>query len=115
MTQFRVKRIHDDPADSDGHRLLVDRLWPRGVSKEQAQLDGWAKEVTPSTELRQAFHDGDLDEAAFAERYRDELDSSGAVADLINDLPSVVTLLTAVKDPEHGHVPVLLQALRDAN
>lgn len=57
MREFRVKRIYDDPSTDDGVRLLVDRLWPRGVSKEAAKIDLWAKELTPSNELRKWFHD----------------------------------------------------------
>ena len=57
---FQIKRIYDDPSENDGYRVLVDRLWPRGVSKEQAQLDEWCKEIAPSTELRKWF-DHDLD------------------------------------------------------
>lgn len=112
MTTFAIKRIYDGPGD-DGLRVLVDRLWPRGVRKEDARIDRWAKQATPTSELRKAFHGGDLSADEFAERYRGELAESGAAEDLAADLPDRVTLVTAVKDPEHSHVPVLLAELRE--
>lgn len=112
MTTFTIKRIHDEAGDDDGMRVLVDRLWPRGVRKADAGVDRWAKDATPSTELRKAFHAGDLDQDDFAERYRAELAESGAAEELAADLPKKVTLLTAVKDPDNSHVPVLLEELR---
>jgi uncharacterized protein YeaO (DUF488 family) len=97
-------------------RVLVDRLWPRGLSKEAAGIDEWARPVTPSGELRKWFHANGERYEEFARRYREELASpevSGEV-DRLAGLAAerVVTLLTAVKDPEHSHVPVLLGVLR---
>ncbi|GGZ36871.1 hypothetical protein GCM10010387_33680 [Streptomyces inusitatus] len=113
---FRVRRVYDPPEPADGRRVLVDRLWPRGVSKERAAVDEWLKDVTPSGDLRTAYHSGRLDFAAFRARYEEELaepDRVAAVGRLI-DLAraSTVTLVTAVKDPEHSHVPVLVDHLR---
>jgi len=78
----RIKRVYDDPASSDGQRVLVDRIWPRGMSKERAQLDEWCKEVPPSTDLRKWYdHDPDKwDE--FTRRYRKELKDADRAAAL---------------------------------
>ena len=102
----RLKRIHDEPGLDDGRRILVDRLWPRGVSKERAALDLWAKELAPSHGLRKAYHTGELDFDAFATVYRDELDGAD-LAPLSGD----VTLLTAAKDPGRSHLAVLRDLL----
>lgn len=106
---FRVARIYDD--HSKGTRVLVDRLWPRGVKKENADLDEWLKDVAPTTELRQWYgHDpAKFDE--FERRYRGELrktPAAGAVAHL-RQLASThrVTLLTATKDVDHSAAYVL--------
>lgn len=112
MTTFAIKRIYDEAAKNDGHRILVDRVWPRGVAKDKAAIDQWAKDATPSSELRKAFHGGALDQNEFAARYRDELEASGAARELAKDLPKKVTLVTSVKDPDSSHVPVLLAELR---
>ena len=105
----RIKRVYDDPAPSDGYRILVDRLWPRGLSKDEAALDEWLRDVGPSTGLRQWFgHDPErFDE--FASRYRAELDSSDALAQLrarCREHP-VVTLLFGARDAEHNQAVVL--------
>jgi uncharacterized protein YeaO (DUF488 family) len=113
---FRVRRVYDPPEPADGTRVLVDRLWPRGLTRDRAALDEWPKELTPSADLRTWYHAHRGDEAEFARRYRDELadpglaPSAGHLRRLASDRP--VTLLTAVKDPAHSHVPVLLAHLR---
>ena len=107
-----IKRIYDDADDSDGQRVLVDRLWPRGVSKEQAQLDAWMKDIAPSPELRTWWnHDPDrLQE--FADRYEQELsdedhaDAVDELIDLIHDNDRV-TLLYAAKDENVNHAKIL--------
>ena len=74
MTQIRIKRVYDDPEKRDGYRILVDRLWPRGIKKECLQYDEWAKEITPSPRLRSWFHNdisGHWEE--FTSMYREEL------------------------------------------
>jgi len=110
MAHLQVKRIYDDPADEDGTRILVDRLWPRGVSKEDARLTLWCKDLAPSDELRRWYdHDPQRFEA-FAEAYRAELDEAGeAIARLREtvDLRRRVTLLTATRDLAHSHAKVL--------
>ncbi|MRH86627.1 DUF488 family protein [Nocardia sp. SYP-A9097] len=114
--RYRVKRVYDAPAADDGRRVLVDRLWPRGISKQQAAIDEWAKEVTPSNELRKWYHaDPQARRAEFETRYRLELAADApqeALARLRRaaaDEP--LTLVTAVKEPELSHVPVLLGEL----
>jgi DNA-3-methyladenine glycosylase len=111
---FLVKRVYADPDPGDGFRVLVDRLWPRGVTKERAALDRWLKEVAPSTELRTWFHaqaDG-FDE--FADRYRAELATNPAVGELreIGGTHPTVTLLYSVKDPARNHAGILATYLR---
>ena len=111
-----IKRAYDKPTSTDGHRVLVDRLWPRGVKKEALELDEWLKDVGPSTELRQWFgHDpGRFDE--FAEHYRDELSSSKAFAELqqLAADHDKLTLVYAAKDPKCNHAIVLRDHLVDA-
>lgn len=108
MTTLHVQRVYDPP-EGEGFRVLVDRLWPRGVSKEAAAVDLWAKELCPSDELRRWYHDDpDARFEDFSERYRAELDAddtSGVVDELRRQ--DDVVLLTAVKEPGHSHVTVL--------
>ena len=73
-----IKGVRDEPSPDDGRRVLADRLWPRGVSKERAALDEWAKDATPSTALRRAFHSGDLAWEQFVPAYRAELEEEPA-------------------------------------
>ncbi|WP_270239691.1 DUF488 domain-containing protein [Kocuria marina] len=117
MARLYIHRIREDAAQDDGARILVDRLWPRGVSKDHAALDHWFKGVAPSDELRQWFgHDPDKFDR-FAERYREELDedASGEVVELKHLLRDVdsATLLYDAKDEEHNNAVVLLGWLRD--
>lgn len=100
---MRVARIYDEP--DGGHRILIDRLWPRGVSREQAALDPWAKDLAPSDGLRKAFHDG-LPFEAFAAAYREELEG----ADLAPLRRDDAVLLTAAKG-RPCHADVLLDML----
>ncbi|UQU66593.1 DUF488 family protein [Couchioplanes caeruleus] len=105
-----IKRAHEEPSTEDGYRVLVDRLWPRGISKDRAHLDQWLKDVAPSTELRRWFHadEGSFDE--FAARYRDELTTNPAVDQLRDILAAhpVVTLVYAAKTPhDRSHAAVL--------
>lgn len=81
---FRIKRIYDDPADDDGCRVLVDRLWPRGVSKERAGLELWLKEIAPSPPLRQEFAHMQERFADFRAQYEDELEDNPAVEQLLD-------------------------------
>ena len=109
-----IKRIYDKPAEEDGFRVLVDRLWPRGVSKEKAALDAWLKEVAPSSELRTWFDHKPERFAEFTARYEVELKNNPALAELqkmLDDHPQI-TLLYAAKDPAINHAKVLLAFLQ---
>lgn len=105
----RIKRVYDAPDPSDGYRVLVDRLWPRGVAKERAAVDLWLKDAAPSPTLRTWWHHDPDRLGRFAERYRLELDSNPAV-DVLRDLArrhGTVTLLYAARDPHVNHALVL--------
>lgn len=109
---FQIKRIYDEPQSSDGHRILVDRLWPRGVTKERAALEDWMKEASPSPELRRWFAHKSENFAAFSERYRFELETDPGKQEAIKkllDLSSrgTVMLLYAAKSPEINHAIIL--------
>ena len=119
----RARRVYEAPDAADGRRVLVDRLWPRGVSKEHAELDAWAKDATPSDELRKWYHaDREKRFAEFEQRYEVELDGDAqqkalaeirALADGADGSNgSAVTLVTAAKDVDHSHVPTLLKRLK---
>ena len=106
---FQIKRVYEPKADSDGLRVLVDRVWPRGVSKEAAALDTWAKDLAPSTELRKWFaHDPDKF-AEFKKRYYAELDAApNTLADyLYGWADQTVTLLYSAKDHRHNQAVAL--------
>ncbi|GAA1695635.1 DUF488 family protein [Nonomuraea maheshkhaliensis] len=112
----RVRRVYEEPAGDDGARVLVDRIWPRGLSKDRAHLDEWCKDVAPSTELRTWYrHDPDLF-AEFGRRYREELTEPGRAAALahLRELAQggVLTLLTATKQAEISEAAVLAELLR---
>lgn len=109
--RVQVRRIYDAPMPDDGARVLVDRLWPRGVSKERAQLDEWCKQIAPSTELRTWYHHAPELFDEFSRRYTAELDDPEPAAALahLKDLASkaTLTLLTATKDPDTSEAAVL--------
>ncbi|MFD7640594.1 DUF488 domain-containing protein [Kitasatospora sp. NPDC059795] len=113
----RMERVYEAP--DGGVRVLVDRLWPRGLKKEDAHLDRWAKDVAPSTELRRWFHGTQGDFEEFARRYRAELDAP-QVRQELDELRRLaagdadLVLLTAVKEPSHSHVSVLLERLEQS-
>ncbi|MFH8293211.1 DUF488 domain-containing protein [Streptomyces sp. NPDC018059] len=111
----QLKRVYDDAEPDDGARVLVDRLWPRGLAKDRARLDAWDKEVAPSDELRRWYGHDPARFAEFAERYRQELAAadSRAALDRLRDHARAgrLTLLTATKDLPHSHVTVLAEIL----
>ncbi len=115
MNKIKIKRIYDDPSKDDGYRILIDRIWPRGVSKEDAKLDAWNKDIAPSDKLRKWFdHDPDkFDE--FAKKYRKELDDKKE--DLTEILKKAeeqtITLLYGAKDTEHNQAVVLQNVLKN--
>jgi uncharacterized protein YeaO (DUF488 family) len=111
---YAIQRIYDAPADDDGCRVLVDRLWPRGVSKERAQLELWLKDVAPSPPLRTEFaHRQDRFED-FRAAYEAELESNPAVGTLraLAAKHGKVSLLFGARDPETNHARVLLEFLQ---
>ncbi len=105
-----VKRVYDKPSVDDGYRVLVDRLWPRGLSHEVAHVDLWLRDIAPSTELRK-WYDHEVERwPEFQTRYREELEGHGALLDLIHDIErhrTHVTLLFAARDEEHNEAQVL--------
>jgi len=104
-----IKRVYDAPAKSDGQRILVDRLWPRGLSKEDAKVDVWLKEIAPSTDLRKWFgHDPDK-WTEFRKQYLAELEENPEPLERLRGLArkGTVTLLYAAKDEQHNHAVVL--------
>ncbi len=112
-----MRRVYDEPSPDDGRRVLVDRLWPRGLAKEQARVDDWPKELTPSAGLRRWYHESPAGRhAEFVTRYEAEL-AAPAAQEALRVLrehvrQGTVTLLTAVKDIPQSHVEVLARHLR---
>lgn len=110
-----IKRVYGPPDASDGTRVLVDRLWPRGLAKAGAKIDRWAKELAPSDGLRRWFGHDPAKWAEFRKRYRAELRASGT---LVRDLAGVaagrrrLTLLYAAKDERHNNAVVLAELLK---
>lgn len=111
MANLRLKRVYDPPAPDDGYRVLVDRLWPRGISKEAARIDHWAKEASPSTALRKEFHGHpdrwDEFRAAYALELAQEPARSAALAIRAEAAKGVVTLLYAAKDETRNNAAAL--------
>lgn len=116
-----LTRVHDVLDDGGSaaseHRVLVDRLWPRGVKKERLAYDAWDRDVAPSADLRTAFHSGELSFEEFAGHYRRELAESGAAVALRERAREAgaarLVLLHAARDADHTHVQVLREVLRD--
>ena len=110
---FAVKRIYEDPCDDDGCRVLVDRLWPRGVSKERAHLELWLKDVAPSPPLRKEFAHMQERFAQFRAAYEAELETNPAVQTLyaLAAEHGKVTLLFGARDPVTNHARVLQEFL----
>jgi len=111
---FKIKRAYENPDEDDGYRILVDRLWPRGLSKDNAKLDLWMKDVAPSTELRKWFgHDQDKWQE-FKKKYLNELkEKKELIKQLknIEKLNNAVTLVYSAKDEDHNNAVVLLEEL----
>jgi uncharacterized protein YeaO (DUF488 family) len=113
---IQIKRVYDPPSAADGARILVDRLWPRGLRKESARLTLWLKDVAPTPALRQWFGHDPERWSEFSRRYRAELSGNdAAVAPLVESLKAgPVTLLYAAHDQEHNHARVLAEYLRNS-
>lgn len=113
---FQIKRVYEEPSADDGYRILVDRLWPRGIKKENLKMDAWAKVLAPSTEARKEFAHKAENFEAFKNRYIFELDSSEESQEYADSLKSCgadkVTLLYAAKDPHVNHAIVLMEWLK---
>lgn len=110
--ELNVKRVYEAHGKTDGARILIDRLWPRGISKEVARIDVWAKEITPSQELRRWYHaDPAKRYPEFKKKYRIELASQKEYARTFLAPYKKATLVTAVRDIDHSHVPVLQEFL----
>ena len=104
-----IKRVYDPREESDGYRVLVDRLWPRGLTREEAAIDDWAKEIAPSSALRKWFGHKPERWVEFETKYRAEL-REGAAADALAAIErraGRVTLLTATRDLDHSHARIL--------
>lgn len=113
--QFKIKRIYEPAAKDDGLRVLVDRLWPRGVSKQIAAVDIWFKDIAPTPELRTWFNHEAERFAEFSARYTNELQQNPAVKQLLEEAAKhgTTTLLYAAHDEKVNHAVVLLQYLTD--
>lgn len=112
---IQLKRAYDEPAKTDGTRILVDRLWPRGVKKADAAIDLWLKEISPSTELRKWFAHDPEKWSRFRRRYQTELKHHPEQLELIRDKAKegTVTLIYAARDQKHNEAVVLKQFLED--
>ena len=110
---FRIKRVYEPAEASDGKRVLVDRLWPRGMSKERARVDEWLREVSPSPELRKWFEHDPAKWAEFKRRYAAELEGKGEVLGRLRAeaAKGTVTLLYGARDEEHNQAVALLGLL----
>lgn len=109
LTPIKLKRVYQAPADDDGMRILVERLWPRGLSKAAAAIDHWAKDVAPSTSLRRWFGHRPERWDEFRRRYRAELETNGAAVDVLRALcaKQPTTFVYATKDVKHNGAVVL--------
>lgn len=112
---INIKRIYEKAERGDGFRLLVDRLWPRGVSKDRAKLDLWLKEIAPSNALRKWFHHDPKKWPEFQKRYKAELKGNGEAVQKLKEIVKknkTVTLLYAASDMEHNEAVVLKNIIK---
>lgn len=113
---IKIKRIYEDYSKTDGYRILIDRLWPRGISKERAKIDLWIKEIAPSHDLRKWYSHNSEKAKQFQKKYITELEgnpnSLNEIKKIIKD-KKTITLLYASKDSEPIHAIVLKQKLKD--
>jgi uncharacterized protein YeaO (DUF488 family) len=116
MNTIQIKRIYESPAESDGHRILIDRLWPRGISKEKAHIEQWAKEIAPSPQLRQAYHKNTMSYADFMTAYTAELNQNQPAAQFADTCKTKlstanITLLYGRKNTTENNAVILLSWL----
>src|ERR687897_3633700 len=112
--RIRLRRVYDQPSPSDGYRVLVDRIWPRGVSKEDAELGEWARDLAPSKKLRRWFGHDPRRWEAFQRRYREELDHHADEIDRLAQraVQGPVTLVYAARDEQHNNAVILRDVLQ---
>jgi uncharacterized protein YeaO (DUF488 family) len=114
---LKIKRVYDEPSEDDGTRVLVDRLWPRGLTRQRAAVELWLKELAPTDALRKWFGHEPSRWTEFRSRYRAELDRNGAeiarLREVVKDGP--VTLVYGAKDEAHNNAVVILEYLRTAH
>jgi len=115
MQTIQLKRVYENPSPEDGYRVLVDRLWPRGISKPEADIAEWDKDLAPSTELRKWFHHDPTLWAEFSAKYKAELLDKNPGLTFLKRLEKeeVITLVYAAKDEKHCHPLVLKKYLDD--
>ena len=113
--KIQIKRIYESYEKTDGYRVLIDRLWPRGISKERARIDEWKKGIAPSTELRTAYHEEQINYDEFENLYISELQNNWEIFDFYKRLENekIVTLLYASKDEEKNHAVILKKYLEN--
>ena len=116
LPSINIKRAYEPAEKSDGYRILVDRLWPRGIKKTDAHFDAWLKEIAPSTELRKWFNHEVEKWADFNKKYKAELKDSPALEELSELLKKhkTVTLVYSAKDEQHNQAVVLKEFLEEA-
>ena len=114
MTNIRIKRAYEEPDAEDGTRILVDRLWPRGLTKEKASVDLWLKDVAPSTNLRKWFAHDPTRWTEFQTRYCEELEKNGEELSRLREesAKGTVTLVYGARDQEHNEAVILQRLLK---
>ena len=114
---LKIKRAYDPPSQEDGKRILIDRLWPRGLKKEEVQVDEWLKDLAPSTELRKWFGHDPAKWSEFKKRYRKELSGRPEVINRIKAeaRKGTVTLVFSAKDAEHSNAAFLKDFFQGRN
>lgn len=111
----RIKRVYEPAAKEDGYRVLVDRLWPRGMKKEAAKIDLWMKDIAPSDQLRKSFHHDVAKWPNFQKKYKAELKTKKEWLSQLKKLEKEhgkVTLLFGARDPEHNQAAILAKTLK---
>jgi uncharacterized protein YeaO (DUF488 family) len=111
----RLKRVYEKPEAKDGYRVLVDRLWPRGLKKEAAKVDLWMKDIAPSDQLRKSFHHDAMKWPDFQKKYQAELKTKKDWLAQLKKLEKergTLTLLFGARDPEHNQAAIIAEALK---
>jgi uncharacterized protein YeaO (DUF488 family) len=111
----KAKRIYEPPSKDDGYRIFVERLWPRGFTKERARFDLWFKDITPSPELHKWFHHDPERWNEFKKKYRKELEKSGMLLELKRIIreKKIVDLVYSTKSEEHNNAIILIEFLKE--